>query len=120
MNQLRVVIDTRGHSALFADANSLFALILEPTNQPLCNNHVIIGLYGTINNINGGVRNELHMLHASCDAPQTKLQCSRGADLLTLSETSTWLESKLKRQATASVKVRTLDPFYQEHIIVCK
>ena len=65
-----------------------------------------------------------------------------GADLLTLSETSTWLGSKHKRQATASVKVQMLDVFYRdpsssnrppqslwvrmldifywEHIIVCK
>ena len=43
-------------------------------------------LYSTTNNINGGARNDLHVLHVSCDAPPTKQQCSCGADLLTLSE----------------------------------
>ena len=32
------------------------------------------------------------------------------------SSTSTWLGSKQKQQATAGVKVQTLDVFYQEHI----
>ena len=40
-------------------------------------------LYGTIN---GSAQNNLHVLHTSCDAPPTKQKCSRGVDLLTLSE----------------------------------
>jgi len=51
-------------------------------------NYVIMHteLYGTINNINKGAQNNLHTLCVSCDGPPTKQQCSRGADLLTLSE----------------------------------
>ena len=48
-------------------------------------------LYGTINNVNrgdGGAWNNLHVLRVSCDAPPTKWQCSRGADLLIMSEYS--------------------------------
>ena len=43
-------------------------------------------LYSTFNNINGGERNDLHVLHTNCDVPPTKRQWSRGADLLTLIE----------------------------------
>ena len=42
-----------------------FTLITnKPTNQPMHNNYVIIvyGIYWTINNINGGGRNNLHVL----------------------------------------------------------
>ena len=46
-----------------------------------------------------------------------------GADLLTLSEyliNKNLTGAKHKRQATAGVKVRTLNAFYREHVIVCK
>ena len=29
-------------------------------------------LYGILNNVNGGARNDLHVLRTSCDAPPTK------------------------------------------------
>ena len=45
-------------------------------------------LYGTINDVDGGAQNNLHVLScvASCDAPPTKRQCSHGEDLLILRE----------------------------------
>ena len=50
----------------------------------------------------------------SCDALPTKQQCSCVADLSMLSEyhiNKHLTESKHKQQATASVKLRTLDAF---------
>ena len=88
---------------------------LDPrTNQPTIA-YYVMELNGTINNINGGARNDLHMLRMAecvctgCDAPPTKRQCSCVAGLLMLSKHLT--ESKHKQQATASVKLRTLDAF---------
>ena len=69
-------------------------------------------LYSTIKDVNGGARNDLHVIRMSCDVPPRKRQCSRGADLLTLSKyciNKHLTRSKHKRQAAA-----------WEHIIVCK
>ena len=106
----------RGHSVLFSDANSLFALTPEPTNQLLRNDYVII-VYGTCNNVNGGTRNNLHVLSSQmaestrCDALR---QCSCVAVLSTLSEryiNKHLTRSKHKQQVTAGIKLRTLDAF---------
>ena len=76
-------IQNRGPTVhFFADDNPLFALISEPTNQPLHNDHSI----WNYNNVNGGALSDLHMLCVSCDAPPIKRECSCGADLLALSE----------------------------------
>ena len=100
----------------FADANPLFALTPAPTNQPLRNDYVII-VYGTCNNVNGGTRNNLHVLSSQmaestrCDALR---QCSCVAVLSTLSEryiNKHLTRSKHKQQVTAGIKLRTLDAF---------
>ena len=91
-------------------------------------------LYGTINNIDGGARNDYTCY--MCELMHRKQSNSAVVERIcwpwvnTVS-TSTWPGWKYKRsmrfirvqaeqQATASVKVRTLDAFYREHIIVCK
>ena len=58
----------------------------------------------------------MYTCYAQVDVPSTKRKCSRGADLLIMSEyssTSTWLGSKHKQQATTGVM---LDVFYPKHI----
>ena len=98
-------------------------------------------LYDTINNVNGGTQNDLHVLRTSFEQ-----ECSRGADLLlalgeyrinkhltrvqaqatghcrceSMSARCILPGSKHKQEATAGVKVKMLKAFYQEHIIMCK
>ena len=69
------------------------------TNQPLLNKYFV---YKIIRYVNGGARNDLHMLRTSCDVLPTKQQCSRGADLLTLSEYSINIQQALDRGPSTS------------------
>ena len=74
-------------------------------------------LYSTTNNINEGVWNDLHVLHVSCDVPPTKWRCSRGADLLTLSEYRINKHlTGVQAQVTGHRQVWKYDVFYREHI----
>ena len=73
--------------------------------------------YGTCNNVNGGTRNDLHVLRsqmAECTRVDAPRQCSCVAVLLTLSEyhiNKHLTGSKHKQQVTAGVKLTMLDAF---------
>ena len=56
-------------------------------------------LYRTINNVNGGAQNDLHELHVMC-IQQSDIACSRGVDLLALSECINKHLTGVQRQAT--------------------
>ena len=70
-------------------------------------------LYGTINNVKGGARNNLHVLrkaeHTSCDALPTKRAVVEWICRPSVHLTG----SKYKQRATASVKVRRLNAFFE-------
>ena len=67
---------SRGHSTPLAWRKAPFCLILG-ANQPTHAYDYVIIVYGTINNINGGARTDLHVLWASGDAPSTNRYSSR-------------------------------------------
>jgi len=68
----------------------------------------------TINNVNIGAQDVLCM---TCDVPPTKRQCSRGADLLTLSEYCinkhlTRVQAQVTCHHQCESIIHTLDVFY--------